>query len=178
LVGTIVINASYNNAELAIIYFGGSVSSLLYLFLLSLKTDTVAINENDNTKNLIGTPIASLRFATPAILLIIVSIYNSQKMSNGLDDTSVSHLFDYVTKEQFTAAVSGFLTYRAPLFFGQIRDAFQKMALEDAAATARTNVGSGSTGASAVEPSSSTSTTIFQFRVRGGRSCFEFGIRC
>mmetsp|Transcript_38547 Transcript_38547/g.43420 ORF Transcript_38547/g.43420 Transcript_38547/m.43420 type:complete len:686 (+) Transcript_38547:100-2157(+) len=151
LVGTIIINASYNNAEYAVIYFGGSVSSLLYLFLLSLKTDTVAINETDNTKNLIGTPIASLRFATPALLLIVVSIYNSQKMVSGLSDTTqVSHLFDTVTKEQFTAAVSGFLTYRVPLFFGQIRDAFSKMALEDAAA---------GMVADAVDSSSSSSTT-------------------
>mmetsp|Transcript_37803 Transcript_37803/g.43496 ORF Transcript_37803/g.43496 Transcript_37803/m.43496 type:complete len:460 (-) Transcript_37803:12-1391(-) len=151
LVGTIIINASYNNAEYAIIYFGGSVSSLLYLFLLSLKTDTVAINETDNTKDLIGTPIASLRFATPALLLIVVSIYNSQKMTSGLSDVpTTSHLFDTVTKEQFTAAVSGFLTYRVPLFFGQIRDAFSKMALEDAAAGMVSDAVDSSSSSSAV----------------------------
>lgn len=131
LVGTIVCNASYG-AELAVIYFAGSLASLLYLFLLSVKTDTVAVNSEDNTKNLAGTPIANLRFGAPVLVLIGVSLWNSQKMSSGLGDDFTVSLFDTVTREQFGAAVLGFLTYRAPLFVGQIRDAFKALEAEDA----------------------------------------------
>ncbi|OEU08571.1 hypothetical protein FRACYDRAFT_196197, partial [Fragilariopsis cylindrus CCMP1102] len=135
LFGTIISNASYG-LEDSIIYFSGILSSILYLYLLSIKTDTVSINDEDNSKNLIGTPIANLRFGTPILLLIGISIYNILfKMSSGLssdDNTLQIGLFDTVSAEQFGAAVLGFLTYRVPLFFGQIRDAFQQMAIEDA----------------------------------------------
>jgi len=131
LVGTIITNASYGN-ELAIIYFSGTVASLLYLFLLSVKTDTVAVNSQDNTKNLAGTPIANLRFGAPVLVLVGVSIWNSQKMSSGLGgDDFTMRLFDTVTREQFAAAVLGFLTYRLPLFVGQIRDAFKALEAEN-----------------------------------------------
>jgi len=131
LVGTIVTNASYGT-ELAVIYFAGSVASLLYIFLLSVKTDTVAVNSEDNTKNLAGTPIANLRFGAPVLVLVGVSIWNSLKMSNGLgDDGFTVELFDTVSREQFGAAVLGFLTYRLPLFVGQIRDAFKNLEAEN-----------------------------------------------
>eukprot|EP00537_Pseudo-nitzschia_pungens_P011718 CAMPEP_0172390136 /NCGR_PEP_ID=MMETSP1061-20121228/6854_1 /TAXON_ID=37318 /ORGANISM="Pseudo-nitzschia pungens, Strain cf. pungens" /LENGTH=634 /DNA_ID=CAMNT_0013120427 /DNA_START=278 /DNA_END=2178 /DNA_ORIENTATION=- len=136
LVGTIVTNASYGS-ELAIIYFAGTVASLLYLFLLSVKTDTVAVNQVDNTQNLSGTPIANLRFGAPVLVLIGVSLYNTQKMSSGLggDDEFTMELFDTVTRQQFGAAVLGFLTYRVPLFVGQIRDAFKELEAETAGET-------------------------------------------
>ena len=131
LVGTIITNATYGS-ELAIIYFAGSVASLLYLFLLSIKTDTVAVNSQDNTKNLAGTPIANLRFGAPVLVLIGVSIWNSQKMSSGLgEDEFTMRMFDTVTQQQFGAACLGFLTYRLPLFVGQIRDAFKALEAED-----------------------------------------------
>ena len=131
LVGTIIANATYGS-ELAIIYFAGSVASLLYLFLLSIKTDTVAVNSQDNTKNLAGTPIANLRFGAPVLVLIGVSIWNSQKMSSGLgEDDFTMRMFDTVTQQQFGAACLGFLTYRLPLFVGQIRDAFKALEAED-----------------------------------------------
>lgn len=133
LVGTIVGNACYGT-EQALIYFAGSLASLLYLFLLSLKTDTVAINKEDNTQNLAGTPIANLRFGAPVLVLIGVSVWNSQKMSSGLggaDNALDMQPFDTVTGDQFGAAILGFLTYRVPLFVGQLRDAFQKMEAED-----------------------------------------------
>ncbi|OEU07280.1 hypothetical protein FRACYDRAFT_277859 [Fragilariopsis cylindrus CCMP1102] len=131
LFGTIISNASYG-LEDSIIYFSGILSSILYLYLLSIKTDTVSINDEDNSKNLIGTPIANLRFGTPILLLIGISIYNIFfKMSSGLSDDNLQiGLFDTVSAEQFGAAVLGFLTYRVPLFFGQIRDAFQQMAMK------------------------------------------------
>eukprot|EP00536_Pseudo-nitzschia_multiseries_P003793 jgi/Psemu1/186636/e_gw1.60.60.1 len=134
LVGTIVTNASYG-AELAIIYFAGSLASLLYLFLLSVKTDTVAVNEIDNSQNLAGSPVATLRFGAPILVLLGVSLYNTQKMSSGLGggggDEFTVRLFDTVTKEQFGATVLGFLTYRIPLFVGQIRDAFKELEAEN-----------------------------------------------
>jgi hypothetical protein len=141
LVGTIVANASYG-PELAIIYFAGSVASLLYLFLLSVKTDTVAVNSQDNTKNLSGTPIANLRFGAPVLVLIGVSLYNSQKMSSGMgnDDDISMGLFDTVTQKQFAAAVLGFLTYRLPLFVGQIRDAFKQLEAESGDALAEEGI--------------------------------------
>jgi len=131
LVGTIIANATYG-AELAIIYFAGSIASLLYLFLLSVKTDTVAVNSEDNTKNLAGTPIANLRFGAPVLVLVGVSIWNTQKMSSGLgEDEFTMRLFDTVTQQQFAAACLGFLTYRLPLFVGQIRDAFKALEAEN-----------------------------------------------
>ncbi len=130
LVGTIIANATYG-AELAIIYFAGSVASLLYLFLLSVKTDTVSVNGEDNTKNLAGTPFANLRFGTPVLVLVGVSLYNTQKMSSGLGDDFTMRLFDTVTEQQFAAVVLGFLTYRLPLFVGQIRDAFKALEAEE-----------------------------------------------
>ena len=143
LVGTIVTNASYG-IELAVIYFAGSVASLLYLFLLSVKTDTVAVNSEDNTKNLAGTPIANLRFGAPILVLVGVSIWNSQKMSSGLgDDGFTVELFDTVSREQFGAAVLGFLTYRLPLFVGQIRDAFKNLEAENNAEGGKAAMDSG-----------------------------------
>lgn len=133
LVGAIVTNASYGS-ELAIIYFAGSLASILYLVLLSIKTDTVAVNSEDNTKNLAGTPFANLRFGAPVLVLIGVSIWNTQKMSSGLgesDDFSM-RLFDTVTRQQFGATILGFLTYRLPLFVVQIRDAFKAIEAENA----------------------------------------------
>ena len=136
LVGTIVTNASYG-AELAIIYFAGALASVLYLFLLSVKTDSVAVNSEDNTKNLAGTPIANLRFGTPILVLVGVSLWNTQKMSSGLgEDEFTMRMFDTVTQQQFAAVCLGFLTYRLPLFVGQVRDAFKALdtegSLEDA----------------------------------------------
>jgi hypothetical protein len=143
LVGTIVTNASYG-IELAVIYFAGSVASLLYLFLLSVKTDTVAVNSEDNTKNLAGTPIANLRFGAPILVLVGVSIWNSQKMSSGMgDDGFTVELFDTVSREQFGAAVLGFLTYRLPLFVGQIRDAFKNLEAENNAEGGKAAMDSG-----------------------------------
>ena len=64
-------------------------------------------------------------------------------MSSGLSDDNLQiGLFDTVSAEQFGAAVLGFLTYRVPLFFGKIRDAFQQMAIEDAAANGGAGVAS------------------------------------
>jgi len=40
-------------------------------------------------------------------------------------------MFDTVTRDQFGAVVLGFLTYRLPLFFGQIRDAFKMIDAEN-----------------------------------------------
>jgi len=78
-----------------------------------------------------------------------VSLYNTQKLSSGLVGPEHFGLFDTVTQEQFTATVLGFLTYRLPLFVGQLRDAFQQIAVEDARKTktgGRMN-GSGSSSA-------------------------------
>lgn len=149
LFGTIITNAGYGGED-ALIYGAGSVASVVYLFLLSLKTDTVMVNETDNTKNLVGTPLANLRFAMPIVVLLGVSLYNTQKLSSGLAGPPEHNfgLFATVTQEQFTATVLGFLTYRLPLFVGQLRDAFQQIAVEEASNTktggGRNGSGSGS----------------------------------
>ena len=79
-------------------------------------------------------------------------------MSSGLSDDNLQiGLFDTVSAEQFGAAVLGFLTYRVPLFFGQIRDAFQQMAIEDAAANGGAGVASSTKSSSSSSSSSDNS---------------------
>jgi guanylate kinase len=102
----------------AIIYAAGSLASVLYLLLLSVKTDTVATPEAKYGKS-----IANARWAMPALVLVGIALYNaSLGEGNPVRDGG---LFDYITAEQYGAAILGFLTYRIPLFLIQIRNAFK-----------------------------------------------------
>ena len=63
LAGTVLTDLS-KGLEDSAIYFAGVVASLLYLFLLTIKTDTVASQEAK-----LGSNVANLRFLTPLIVL-------------------------------------------------------------------------------------------------------------
>lgn len=115
--GTLVADLARGEQD-AIIYAAGSLASILYLLLLSVKTDTVA---TPGAKY--GKSIANLRWAMPAMVLVGIALYNaSLGDANPVRDRG---LFDYITAEQYGAAILGFLTYRVPLFLLQIRNAFR-----------------------------------------------------
>lgn len=117
LAGTIATDL-VKGTEDAVIYAAGSVASVLYLFFLTVKTDTLASQEDKLGKN-----VSNLRFVTPLLVLVGVALYNK---SRGDDNPVVdAGIFTMVTAEQFGAAILGFLTYRVPLFLSQIQDAFK-----------------------------------------------------
>lgn len=117
LVGTAVAEF-FKGTEDALIYFAGVLASLAYLILLSVKTDTMA-----KAGSKFGSNLANLRFFMPLVLLVGVAVYN-QSLGEA-NPVRMKGVFDYVTTEQFAAAMVGFLTYRIPLFVIQIQDAFR-----------------------------------------------------
>jgi guanylate kinase len=119
LAGTAVADL-VKDTEFAIIYFAGFASSLMYLFLLSLKTDTVALG-TANAK--LVQRLSNLRFLTPLLVFVGVALYN-QSLGDA-NPASGDKLFSWITSQQFAAGAFGFLTYRLPLFVVQIQAAFQ-----------------------------------------------------
>jgi hypothetical protein len=118
LFGTIVADLSMGTQD-AVIYFAGVLASILYLFLLTIKTDTVASADAKLGKN-----VANLRFLTPVVLVVAISLYN--KSLGELNPVQGEGTFQLVTSEQFAAGTLGFLSYRLPLFLIQIIDAFKE----------------------------------------------------
>jgi guanylate kinase len=104
--------------EDAIIYGAGALASVLYLFLLMVKTDTMA-----STDSKLGSNISNLRFVMPILVIVGVALYN--KSLGDANPMQSDNPFGSITAEQFGSAILGFLTYRAPLFFSQIQDAFK-----------------------------------------------------
>lgn len=103
----------------AIVYFLGAVGGFSYLFLLSVKTDTIGSEQNK-----FGSGLANLRFVVPLFVFVAIALANlSQGENNPVSDPSI---FSTVTSEQFAAATIGFLTYRIPLFGNQIAEMFQE----------------------------------------------------
>jgi guanylate kinase len=117
-VGTIAADLA-KGPEDAAIYFCGALASVIYLFLLSVKTDTIASPDSKFGKN-----IANLRFLMPLFLVVGVALYN-QSLGDA-NPVLGKGTFDYITAEQFGAAILGFLTYRLPLFAMQILDAYKE----------------------------------------------------
>jgi len=117
LAGTLVADLT-KGPEDAIIYAAGVVGSLVYLLLLSIKADTVA---SPGAK--FGKSISNLRWAMPLFVLIGVALYD-QSLGDA-NPVKGKGLFDYITAEQYAAAVLGFLTYRVPLFLLQILDSLK-----------------------------------------------------
>ena len=112
LVG-IILTDLFRGIEDALIYAAGAIAGVGYLFFLSVKTDTVGSAEAK-----MGSNISNLRFALPLLLLVGVSLSNVFSASPDTDfDMAV---FRTVSKEQFAAAMIGFLTYRIPLFVSQL----------------------------------------------------------
>jgi hypothetical protein len=118
LVGSVLVNI-LKGTEDAIIYLAGAVASIAYLFLLSVKTDTLA---SPNRK--LGSNVSNLRFLMPVIVVVGVALYN-QSLGESNPLAGATNPMDRVTPEQFAAAVLGFLTYRIPLFVGQVQEAFK-----------------------------------------------------
>lgn len=118
LLGTVLTNI-LKGSEDSIIYLTGVMASLAYLYFLSVKTDTLASPDRK-----LGNNVANLRFLMPIIVIVGVALYNqSLGEANPLKDAT--NPFDRVTAEQFGAAVLGFLTYRIPLFLGQLQEALR-----------------------------------------------------
>jgi len=111
LFGTIVADL-VAGLDVALVYFAGAIAGVGYLFFLSVKTDTVA---SPDAK--LGSNVSNIRFALPILVLIGISFQN---LVTGGVSPSVDNIFDSVTKEQFGAAMLGFLTYRLPLFVSQL----------------------------------------------------------
>eukprot|EP00979_Chaetoceros_neogracilis_P010094 scaffold2368_cov289-Chaetoceros_neogracile.AAC.19 len=111
LVGTLIADLIGGLGN-ALVYFAGAISGVGYLFFLSVKTDTVASADAK-----FGSSVANVRFALPLILLLSIAFQNL--VSGGVEFT-MDNIFDSVTREQFCAAMLGFLTYRIPLFVSQL----------------------------------------------------------
>lgn len=122
LAGTIVTDL-LKGTEDAVIYAAGAGASLVYLFFLTIKTDTMASQEAKLGKN-----VSNLRFLMPLLVMVGIAFFNK---SRGDDNPVLENgIFGTVTAEQFGAAILGFLTYRIPLFLTQIQDAFKNEAGE------------------------------------------------
>lgn len=111
LVGTLIADlvGGFGNA---LVYFAGAIAGVGYLFFLSVKTDTVASADAK-----FGSNVANVRFALPLILLVGIAFQN---LVVGGVELTMDNIFNSVTKEQFCAAMLGFLTYRIPLFVSQL----------------------------------------------------------
>ncbi len=114
--GTVIVNI-VKGPEDAIIYFSGAIASLGYLYFLSVKTDTLASPDRK-----LGSNVSNVRFLMPVLVIVGIALWNqSLGEANPLKDAA--NPFDRVTPEQFGSAVLGFLTYRLPLFWGQLQEA-------------------------------------------------------
>lgn len=119
--GTLIADLT-QGMEFAIIYGAGFLASLVYLFLLSLKTDTLSAGSGGGGG--FAQKISNLRFGMPIFVLLGVALYN-QSLGDANPVGTSGNLLDTVTARQFAAAVVGFLTYRLPLFVVQIQAAFE-----------------------------------------------------
>jgi guanylate kinase len=117
LVGTLIADLN-KGTEDAIIYAAGASASILYLLLLSIKTDTMA-----SEKSKMGSGIANLRFAMPLLVVAGITLFN--KSLGDANPAQGGGTFYSITAEQFGAATLGFLTYRVPLFLTQIQAAMK-----------------------------------------------------
>jgi hypothetical protein len=108
---------SSRDSEDAAIYAAGALAGVGYLFLLSIKTDTLGSSQSK-----LGSNISNLRFAMPSFVFVGVAIYNKVIFGDTSPVSSSSNILTTVSPEQFGAIVLGFLTYRLPLFANQISD--------------------------------------------------------
>ena len=104
----------------AIVYFSGALAGVGYLFFLSIKTDTIG---SDGGK--LGKDVSNFRFVLPAVVLVGIAIRNlALGDASPLGASGPTNIFSTVTQEQFACAMIGFLTYRIPLFVGQLAPVF------------------------------------------------------
>jgi hypothetical protein len=109
LVGSLL-TGIVRSTEDAVVYSSGVAASLAYLYLLSIKTDTVATPEFK-----LGNNVSNLRFLTPLVPLLGVALYNQVHPPDPLAPSA----FSVVTAGQFLDVTCGFLSYRIPLFVSQ-----------------------------------------------------------
>jgi hypothetical protein len=102
--------------EDAVIYGLGAAAGVFYLYFLTVKTDTMGSAEAKLGKN-----ISNIRFAAPLIVFVLVAFFN-KSLGDASPVADSSSIFTLVTPEQYGAAVLGFLTYRIPLFGGQVAE--------------------------------------------------------
>jgi guanylate kinase len=112
IVGTIFVEL-YKGAEAAVVYAGGALAGVAYLFFLGVKTDT--LGDGDSR---LGSNISNVRFLFPVGILVTVASYNL--MRGDSNPVSSPGMFSLVTPGQFGEAMIGFLTYRIPLFVRQL----------------------------------------------------------
>mmetsp|Transcript_38488 Transcript_38488/g.83603 ORF Transcript_38488/g.83603 Transcript_38488/m.83603 type:complete len:631 (+) Transcript_38488:64-1956(+) len=104
----------------AIVYFSGALAGVGYLFFLSIKTDTIG-----SSGGKLGKDVSNFRFVLPAIVLVGIAIRNvALGDASPLGPGGPTNILSTVTKEQFACAMIGFLTYRIPLFIGQLAPVF------------------------------------------------------
>ncbi|KAI2500196.1 guanylate kinase-like protein [Fragilaria crotonensis] len=114
--GTIVADL-VKGPEDAAIYAAGAFAGVAYLFLLSVKTDTLG-----SVQSKMGSNISNLRFFMPFLVFVSVALYNKLILGDASPVSSSNNIFTTMSPEQFGAIVIGFLTYRLPLFANQITD--------------------------------------------------------
>ena len=114
--GTIVADL-VKGPEDAAIYAAGAFAGVAYLFLLSVKTDTLGSSESK-----MGSSISNLRFFMPLLVFVSVALYNKLILGDASPVSASNNIFTTMSPEQFGAIVIGFLTYRLPLFANQITD--------------------------------------------------------
>ena len=114
-VGALITQLAFGSDQ-ALIYAAGAVSGIGYLLFLSLKTDTLGSPTAKFSNN-----ISNLRFALPFFVLLGVALRNVISGVEGTGYSAGGNLLSTVTKEQFGAAMIGFLTYRVPLLFRQLQ---------------------------------------------------------
>jgi hypothetical protein len=115
LAGTLITDLA-RGLDDAIVYFSGALAGVGYLFFLSIKTDTIG---SDGGK--LGKNVSNFRFVLPAVVLVGIAIRNlALGDASPLGASGPTNIFSTVTQEQFACAMIGFLTYRIPLFVGQL----------------------------------------------------------
>lgn len=118
LIGTVAANFAYGT-ESALIYAAGATAGVLYLFFLAIKTDSLG---SPGAK--FGRSISNLRFGFPLFILVAVAVFNILSGSEDIGFKQSGDIFSTVRKDQFAAAMIGFLTYRIPLFLRQLQPVF------------------------------------------------------
>jgi len=114
-IGALFAQFGYGTED-ALIYAAGALAGVGYLFFLSIKTDTLG---SPTAK--FGKTVSNLRFALPFFVLLGVAIKNIYGGDNKVGFETEGNIMNTVTKDQFGAAMIGFLTYRIPLFLRQLQ---------------------------------------------------------
>mmetsp|Transcript_18561 Transcript_18561/g.27388 ORF Transcript_18561/g.27388 Transcript_18561/m.27388 type:complete len:609 (-) Transcript_18561:300-2126(-) len=126
LAGTVITELA-KGLEDAIIYAAGAAAGVGYLYFLSIKTDTVGGNDAK-----MGSNISNVRFVLPVLVLVAIALRNaSLGDANPVvvqQGASAAGFMTTVSKEQFGAAMLGFLTYRLPLFLSQLSPVIKESA--------------------------------------------------